>query len=281
MSRIKVVHVTSLKYEEEATASYNEARMFPQTRDGQYVMDSHLDVLPGGAQHTFTDFFGTSVSSFEVLIPHTELTVIATSVVDVQALPTRTVDFTWKNLAEHLPKSFVLMDTLAQTTATEPCEEMSDIANRAVSAGNDINTTARQICNEVGEAMEYRKGVTGVNSTAREAWRKKSGVCQDIAHICLGVLRSAGIPARYVSGYLHPDPDAPNGEAVIGESHAWIEWFAGRWYGYDPTNLIEIGDNHVYVGHGRDYSDVAPLRGVYAGKSGSQLAVEVELTRLA
>jgi transglutaminase-like putative cysteine protease len=122
--------------------------------------------------------------------------------------------------------------------------------------------------------------VTGVNSTARDAWPARSGVCQDIAHVALGVLRAAGIPARYVSGYLHPDPTAPIGQPVIGESHAWVEWYSGEWRGYDPTNLVEIGESHVYVGHGRDYGDVAPLRGVYAGPSASELFVEVEVTRL-
>ena len=88
-----------------------------------------------------------------------------------------------------------------------------------------------------------------------------------------------GIPARYVSGYLHPQPDAPVGATVLGESHAWVEWFCGTWRGYDPTNLIDIGDRHVTVGRGRDYADVAPLRGVYAGLYGSRLFVTVEITR--
>ena len=113
--------------------------------------------------------------------------------------------------------------------------------------------------------MEYMRGVTGVHSTAAEAWGERKGVCQDIAHVALGALRSVGIPARYVSGYLHPDAGAAIGQTVIGESHAWVEWFAGEWRGYDPTNLAEVGELHVLVGRGRDYSDVSPLRGVYAG----------------
>ena len=97
--------------------------------------------------------------------------------------------------------------------------------------------------------------------------------------MALGALRSVGIPARYVSGYLHPKPQAAIGETVTGESHAWVEWFCGDWRGYDPTNLIDIGDRHVGVGRGRDYNDIAPLRGVYAGSGGSQLFVKVEITR--
>jgi transglutaminase-like putative cysteine protease len=104
-------------------------------------------------------------------------------------------------------------------------------------------------------------------------------VCQDIAHVAIGALRAAGIPARYVSGYLHPSEDPAIGETVVGESHAWVEWFCGSWHGFDPTNLLEIGERHVQVGRGRDYSDVAPLRGIYAGPNGSRLFVEVEITR--
>ncbi|MFT3887635.1 MAG: transglutaminase family protein [Arachnia sp.] len=154
------------------------------------------------------------------------------------------------------------------------------MAERIRAEGGDVEATARAICAEVGEAMAYRRGVTGVNSTARDAWPTRSGVCQDIAHVTLGVLRAAGIPARYVSGYLHPDREAPVGVPVVGESHAWVEWYADQWRGFDPTNLVEIGESHVYVGHGRDYADVAPLRGVYAGPSGSDMFVSVELTKL-
>jgi len=122
-------------------------------------------------------------------------------------------------------------------------------------------------------------GSTTVYTTAREAWEKKKGVCQDITHLAIGALRSIGLPARYVSGYLHPKPDAAIGETIAGESHAWVEWFCGDWQGFDPTNLIDIGDRHVAVGRGRDYNDVPPLRGVYAGPYASKLFVTVEITR--
>jgi transglutaminase-like putative cysteine protease len=131
----------------------------------------------------------------------------------------------------------------------------------------------------IGNAVEYMHGITGVHSTAAEAWDARKGVCQDIAHITLGALREVGIPARYVSGYLHPRPDADVGMPVTGESHAWVEGFAGDWQGFDPTNNIDIGDRHVLVGRGRDYNDVPPLRGVYAGPFKSQLHVKVTITR--
>ena len=149
----------------------------------------------------------------------------------------------------------------------------------AVGAGLSPSEAALAVCNAVRDAVEYVPGATGVHTRAAEAWEQRSGVCQDIAHIAIGALREVGIPARYVSGYLHPRPTAEVGVAVTGESHAWVEWFAGEWQGFDPTNNIEIGDRHVLVGRGRDYNDVPPLRGVYAGPGKSQLKVKVTITR--
>ena len=103
-----------------------------------------------------------------------------------------------------------------------------------------------------------------MNSTAREVWELGRGVCQDFSHVALGALRSIGLPARYVSGYLHPRPGEAN-KTVIGESHSWVEWWCGSWVAYDPTLCRRLTDGYVRIGQGRDYGDVAPLRGTYAG----------------
>ena len=280
MSRLQIVHRTGFTYEEPATASYNEARMLPRSRNGQFVLRAALEISPQATQHSYADYWETPVSTFEVLTPHRQLTVTATSIVDVRPLPASTAPFGWDELESRIPRSTALTECLMQTWATAPDGSMRDLAADIRARGGDVGETAMAICRAVGEAMEYRRGVTGVSSTARDAWPTRSGVCQDIAHIALGLMRSAGIPARYVSGYLLPDANVPIGQPITGESHAWVEWYAGTWQGYDPTNLIDIGETHVYVGHGRDYSDVAPLRGVYAGPSSSGMFVSVELTRL-
>ncbi len=100
-------------------------------------------------------------------------------------------------------------------------------------------------------------------------------------HLSLAVLRAMGIPARYDSGYFHPDASGAIGVKVLGESHAWIETWTGEWRGYDPTNLLPVGERHAVVARGRDYADVAPLRGIYNGPPGSSSEVTVELTRRA
>jgi transglutaminase-like putative cysteine protease len=120
-----------------------------------------------------------------------------------------------------------------------------------------------------------------VHSTATDAWQAREGVCQDFAHVTLAMLRSIGIPSRYVSGYLHTRQDAKLGESVEGESHAWVDVWTGDWWAHDPTNAIPVGPRHVWVATGRDYADVAPLKGIFTGGGQSTLDVSVHLTRLA
>ncbi|MRX43080.1 transglutaminase family protein [Agromyces kandeliae] len=279
MSRLRIVHRTGFSYEEAATASYNEARMLPYSGGEQFVMHAALDIRPGATQHAYLDYWGTRVSTFEVLTPHRELSVTATSVVEVRPVPGRGPEPTWGELAAIRVSSVPFVEFTTQTDATEPPDEVAALAAEIAGEGMPVGETALEISRAIGDAVEYVTGVTAVNSTAREAWSERKGVCQDMAHLVVGALRSVGIPARYVSGYLHPDREAPVGVTVAGESHAWVEWFSGTWRGYDPTNLAEAGELHVLVGRGRDYTDVAPLRGVYAGPSASELFVSVEVTR--
>ena len=127
---------------------------------------------------------------------------------------------------------------------------------------------------------EYVKGITGVHTSAAEAWLERKGVCQDLAHVGIGALRSLGIPTRYVSGYIHPKADADMGQMVAGQSHAWLEWWDGEWRSWDPTNHKPAGDLHASVARGRDYRDVPPLKGILSGGGGSVLDVRVEITQL-
>lgn len=279
MKRHRITHSTGFHYEGEVTASYNEARMLPVSADGQLVLYSNLEIRPVSSQHAYVDYWGTRVSAFEVLTPHSELSLTATSLVEVRDRPHPEHRLEWTALADAIETATGYVEQLEQTNRTRPPDEVVQLARDIVARSESPCDAALEICRAIGERIEYLPGVTNVTTTAAEAWEHKKGVCQDITHLALGALRAVGIPARYVSGYLHPKPDAEIGVTVSGESHAWVEWFCGEWNGYDPTNLIEIGDRHVTVGRGRDYGDVAPLRGVYAGPYGSKLFVTVEITR--
>ena len=133
----------------------------------------------------------------------------------------------------------------------------------------------------VRSELDYVRGTTGVYSSGLDALREGKGVCQDFVHLSLMVLRGMGIPARYVSGYHHPDPDAEVGETVDGQSHAWIQAWTGSWWDHDPTIDSEITEQYVTVGVGRDYADVSPLKGIYSGAPSVAMEVKVEITRLA
>ncbi|MCU1514911.1 MAG: transglutaminase family protein [Microbacteriaceae bacterium] len=280
MNRLRIKHMTGFRYGGEVTASYNEARMLPTSGDGQLVLYSNLEILPISAHHTYVDYWGSRVSSFEILTPHRELALTATSLVEVRPRDHPSHDTTWPELEVSAEKATEYVEQLKQTKLTAPPAEVVKLATSIVGKGERPCEAALEICQAIGEAVEYMQGVTGVHTTAAEAWAHRKGVCQDIAHLAIGALRSVGVPARYVSGYLHPRPTAEIGETVAGESHAWVEWFCGgEWRGFDPTNQIDIGDRHVTVGRGRDYNDVPPLRGVYAGPFKSELFVTVEITR--
>jgi len=291
MKRLRVTHTTGFRYQGEASASYNEARMLPASREGQWVLSAHIDTRPNAPQHSYTDYWGTRVTAFEVLSPHRELVLTASSLIEVEGRSHDACAGGWDELAEARTQTVDAVEQLRQSARTEPTEDLARLAADIAASSPSPCAAAEAICRAIGEAMDYVPGVTRVDDTAAQAWTARRGVCQDIVHVALGALRSVGIPARYVSGYLHPKPDAPLHELVVGESHAWVEWYCGpqrvdgqgdpygSWRGWDPTNLIEVGDRHVYVGHGRDYGDIAPIRGVYAGAAAAETFVKVEITR--
>ncbi|MFY9774702.1 MAG: transglutaminase family protein, partial [Trebonia sp.] len=147
--------------------------------------------------------------------------------------------------------------------------------------GADPIEAAEQIVSRVRSQVSYVAGATGVRTNAQEAWDKGQGVCQDMAQLTVALLRAAGLPARYVSGYLHPDVHAEPGRTAVGQSHAWVEYWAGSWIPLDPTSGAEVGERHVVVARGRDYTDVPPLKGLYHGPPESDMEVTVKVTRLA
>ena len=279
MKRLRIEHETGFSYPGDVSASYNEARMLPGSTDSQFVLSSSLDIDPSTSVNQYVDYFGTRVAAFDVLSPHGALTITARSLVEMRERPIEHPDITWDDLKRSTSRSIETVEQLTQTRRTMPHPEVARLAEGIAQQHENPSEAAHAIAVAVGDAVEYMSGITSVLSTASEAWEARKGVCQDIAHITLGALRSVGIPARYVSGYLHPRPNADVGEPVTGESHAWVEWYADQWQGFDPTNNIEIGDRHVLVGRGRDYNDVPPLRGVYAGPFKSQLHVKVTITR--
>ncbi|WP_182111498.1 MULTISPECIES: transglutaminase family protein [unclassified Actinotalea] len=276
MSRLHVVHTTRFVYDGPVTASYNEARMTPLSERGQTVLESRLAVEPQTWRHDYRDYWGTAVAAFESGVPHRELVLESVTRVDVGD---RTVvaDATWEQVRDPATVAELGEFLAPSATTRAPDDVAATAAELAAELGPDA--TARAVALRLHELVEYVPGVTAVHSTAADAWEQRKGVCQDLAHLTVAALRSAGVPARYVSGYLHPLRGGDVGLSVVGESHAWVEWWAGDWVAFDPTNGTDVGEHHVVIGRGREYQDVAPVRGTYAGGGTRAHEVTVQITR--
>jgi transglutaminase-like putative cysteine protease len=277
--RVGVVHTTKVTYSGAARASYNECRMTPPTMTRQTALATSVRTGSNVPIWSYRDYFGTTVSSFDIQEPHEELLVKASATVQTSAAPPAPVPLPWTELRQQAAQSYVL-EYLRETRRTTMDDDVvAAVAGRV--AGADPAEAAGEIIKWLREKVSYVAGSTGVQTSAQEAWDAGQGVCQDMAHISVALLRAAGLPARYVSGYLHPDPKAEPGAAVAGQSHAWAEYWTGEWVACDPTNLAPVGERHVVIGRGRDYADVSPLKGIYSGAPSVAMEVTVEVTRLA
>ena len=279
--RLAIVHETVVEYTGAAHASYNELRMTPLSTPGQVTLNSYVELHPRAAMWQYTDYWGTRVTAFDLQEPHSTLTIRAASTVETKAASSLSVrsKADWGMVARHVAMGD-LADYVTRTDRTTISPQLEqEVRDRTRDA--DPHEAADEISGWLHDTVRYVPGATGVHTNAQESWEQKSGVCQDFSHIAIAMLRGIGLPARYVSGYLFPTANAEPGLAVEGQSHAWVEYWAGSWCGIDATNHTVPGPRHVLVGHGRDYGDVLPHKGIYHGAPDSALSVSVRFTRLA
>ncbi len=279
MWRMRVVHATGYAYKSPVTASYNEARLTPRSDSRQNVIINRVETAPATRSYRYVDYWGTAVTAFDLHAPHTELEVTSASVVETDKPEPPAADVGWTELG-----SEAVADRYHEFLTPNPYTPASKRIDRVaghLAKGRDPHGAVLAAVDWVRNQLQYVPGSTDVHHSGLDALKEGKGVCQDFAHLSLILLRSMGIPARYVSGYLHPKSDAEIGEAVQGESHAWIQAWTGSWWNYDPTNDTEINEQYISVGSGRSYSDVTPLKGIYLGRGASDLDVVVEMTRLA
>ena len=278
--RLRVTHTTRVSYTVPVRASFNEARMTPLTLPTQVTLESRVSAGPGVPVWTYCDYWGTFVSVFDIGEPHETLTIRALATVETgQALGDPPPVLPWARRSAQAAGSR-LLEFLLPTPLTTVTPAVAAIVVDAVHDA-DPAEAAEEIAARVRSWVRYMPGATGVRTNAQEAWDQGQGVCQDLAHVTVALLRAAGLPARYVSGYLHADPAAEPGQAAVGESHAWVEYWAGSWRPCDPTSGAPVRERHVVVARGRDYADIPPLKGIYHGSPASALDVTVEVTRLA
>ena len=279
--RLRIEHTTSVRYAGPVLTSFNEARMTPLTLPTQTTLDARVSAGPGVPVWTYNDYWGTYVSVFDLPDPHDGLLIRAVAMVETEGPAGVPQDgrLGWEPLREKATGGRLLEFMLPTTLTTVPTEIAGTVTGDLRSVPPD--GAAEAISSRVRERVSYMPGATGVRTDAQEAWDKGQGVCQDMAHVTVALMRAAGLPARYVSGYLHPDTRARPGSTAVGQSHAWVEYWAGSWVAVDPTSGAPVGERHVVVARGRDYADVLPLKGIYHGPPESAMDVTVEVTRLA
>jgi transglutaminase-like putative cysteine protease len=278
MWRMRVVHSTGYAYKSPVTASFNEARLTPRSDSRQNVILNRVETVPATRSYRYVDYWGTAVTSFDLYAPHTELEVTSSSVVETDKgeMPE---EVSWEDLSSEAVID--RYDEMLSPTDYVPASRRIQAVGRRIAKYNDPSDAVLAAAQWAHSELDYVPGTTGVHSSGLDAHREGKGVCQDFAHLTLILLRGMGIPARYVSGYLHPNPDAAVGETIDGQSHAWIQAWTGGWWNYDPTNDTDINEQYISVGVGRDYSDVSPLKGIYSGEGSTDLDVVVEISRLA
>jgi transglutaminase-like putative cysteine protease len=286
MNRYRLVHITQFSYDGPVTDSYNEVRLWPLQDDYQSCLMFQLKTDPPVPVAMHVDYFGNTVQGFNVLHAHRRLRIEADSVVLVQdprPLPENGVYLS--NLDNQEADVEEQFDFLCPTDYVPHLPALREFVEEAEAvSGGTCSGFASVAMRMIHDRFKYEKGATHVHSSIGDSLSLRSGVCQDFAHILLAVLRMRGLPARYVSGYLVPlrtaQPGASVEEVVGGQaSHAWTEvYIPGEgWFGLDPTLGAPVGLQHVRIAYGRDYGDVAPIRGVYKGHAGQHMSVDVRV----
>jgi transglutaminase-like putative cysteine protease len=284
MNRFHLTHATEFVYDGPVYESYNEVRLRPIHDDRQSCLSFRLNTLPASRGSSYKDGYGNWIHLFNILPQHRRLRIEADSVVLVHEVAV--AEPGGMTLADlDAAKAELLEEHFDFVTSSAYVPYLPELAEIAKAAEQDCDRSAAGFVQAAADFIHgnftYMKGATHVHSSVRDALLLRAGVCQDFAHVLLGVVRMRGLPARYVSGYLVTGTDGPGGkqEEVIGgqASHAWAEVFlpGSGWIGFDPTLGKPIELRHIRVAYGRDYGDVPPVRGVYKGRAGQSLSVDV------
>ncbi|YAL83764.1 transglutaminase family protein [Dermacoccaceae bacterium W4C1] len=277
---LRLNHYTGYTYRGGATASYNEARMQPQSNPDQTVLHTKVEVSPNPWSMVWQDYWGTLVTSFEVHERHPELTVEATSTVTVDRRPSEHQHLSWDQMYDTGVRDEWL-EVMGVGDRVEPGvalrHRLQEERDRAADPMSFVNAAVEVI----RSGVEVVRGRTTVQAQAQQAWADGAGTAQDLAHLTMGALRAFRVPARYVAGYRLADTEPAVGRSYLGDPHAWVQWWDGAWVSVDPTSGETPDDCYVEVGVGRDYKDVVPLSGIFTGAPGSTMFTRVEITRLA
>jgi len=276
--RIRVRHLTRFRYLGPVTDSFNEVRLQPLGDDSQTCIRFALGLNPTATTRTYDDFHGNCVHYFDVTAPHEQLDIEAVSLVETQPArqPPPGASF-HPALLDNPLLGIGAFDFLVASSyvplAVQLRHEMRQVIGETV---HDLWADAVRLGEHVHDILTYAPNATKVNTRVIDVLESRCGVCQDFAHLMLGLCRSAGIPARYVSGYFLNPARRPE---EIEASHAWVEILLPGfgWRGYDPTHRRVPSTNYVKLARGRDYGDIRPVSGTFRGRGTREMIVEVQV----
>lgn len=289
---LHVVHETRYDYVPAVKTAQHMAHLKPAHNGQQQLLQHQLTISPEPAQRSETvDVYGNTRSFFSLQSRHDKLKVVAQSLVSTGKPKLPESDMSWEEVRERLRyHRGAAYDPAAEFVFASPYvprhQDFLAYAQPSFRPGRPVLEAAHELTERIHTDFEYETEATEVNTPALEALALRKGVCQDFAHIMLACLRSLGLPARYVSGYLLTQPP-PGQTRLVGSdaSHAWVSLYlpgataaAGSWADLDPTNNRAPGEDYVTVATGRDYSDVSPVRGVLHGGANHKLHVAVTVT---
>jgi len=286
-----VSHRTVISYEESVSEAHHVLHLMPRDSERQQRLAFVLDIRPEPSQLSASDdYFGNSVHHLVIHEPHDRLRIDSRSRIDVR----KPVDLDleagppWESIAAAVrdgdASAFDAQQFVFDSPQIAVSTAVRDYASVSFVAGRPLLAAAMDLTRRIFEEFQYQGGVSDVSTPVAKVLEMRRGVCQDFAHLQIACLRSLGLPARYVSGYLLTHP-APGHARLVGAdaSHAWLSLWSGDagWVDFDPTNCLIPGDEHITVGWGRDYTDVSPTNGFIVGGGAHEVSVAVDVSAAA
>jgi len=284
--KYEINHLTRYTYQDPVVDSINEVRLTPRKDERQIYCEQNILIKPKVSLFSYKDYFGNTVHYFTTPTSHQELLIKSHSIVEIKDIDDRQVTNhvpfeTECNIltSETFQNNFA--EFLMETNYTRVTPELQTFYDETVRTYQvkSVYQLLEEISNLLHTSLIYDTGATNVHTTVEETLRLKRGVCQDYAHLMITLCRLSNIPSRYVSGYQFIG-DIHNNQADIQHaSHAWVEAYVPKvgWIGFDPTNNGKIDWRYIKIGHGRNYQDIVPVKGVYQGLGGQRLDVSVDV----
>jgi len=278
---LSLQHKTTFVYKGEAKDSVNDLRLCPASDTLQQCRSFKLTITPTASPLEYLDFNGNIVHSFSIIEPHPSLTIQAESEVETvpnsERKPIYVASF---DELKNSPEAYQFVEFLTPSSYITFDDVLKSEAEKLIrNDRRDVWSEAKRVGAHIFKTFKYSPGSTGVKTSALESLRIRSGVCQDFAHVMIGLCRLHEIPARYVSGYFF---NTLRREGEIEASHAWVEVYIPNhgWTGFDPTHDREADERYIKVATGKDYADIIPVSGTYRGGITKKLTVDVNVREI-